>query len=54
MSLDMYILDIGMEVQSTHSTPMTLSGMGETVAPPVHVILLTILHISQNPQPDNY
>ena len=47
MSLDMYILDEGIAVQSTHSTPMTLSGMEETVTPPVHVILSTILHTSQ-------
>ena len=43
------VLDIGMTVQSAHSTPMTLSGMEETVTPPVHVVLSTILHISPKP-----
>ena len=35
--------------QHSLSTPMTLSGMGETVTPPVHVVLSTILHISPKP-----
>ena len=49
VSLDMNVLDIGMRVQSTHSTAMTFSGMGETVTSPVHVVLSTILHISPKP-----
>ena len=54
VSLDMYILDIGKAMQSKYFIQMTLSGMGETVTPPVHVVPSTILHISPNPQPDNY
>ena len=45
VSLDMYMV----VVQRPHSTPMTFSGMEETVTPPVHVVLSTILHISPKP-----
>ena len=43
---DMYLVVV---YQHTHYTPMTFSGMGETVTPPVHVVLFTILHISPKP-----
>ena len=44
VSLDMYMIVV---YQHTHSTPMTLSGMGETVTPPVHVVLSTILYFTK-------
>ena len=44
--VDMYILVIEIPLIGTDFTPVTLSGMGETVPPPVHVVLSTILHIS--------
>ena len=45
VSLGMYLV----VAYHTHSTPMTFSGMRETVTPPVHVVLSTILHISPKP-----
>ena len=39
-------LDIKTPQIGPDSTPMTFSGMGETVTLPVHVVLSTILHIS--------
>ena len=49
VSLDMYILGFKTLQIYTNFTPMTLSGMGETVTAPVHVVLSTILHISPKP-----
>ena len=49
VSLGMCILGTEIVLQSTHSTPMTLSGMVKTVTPTVHVALSTILHISPKP-----
>ena len=47
--LDMYILGMTVQESGADSTPMTFSGMGETVTPPVHVVLSTILHFSPKP-----
>ena len=47
VSLDMYMYLV-VVYQSTYSTLMTLSGMGETVTPPVHVVPSTILFFTKN------
>ena len=49
VSLDMYILGMTVQESGADSTLMTLSGMGETVTPPVDVVLSTILRISPKP-----